>query len=482
MDSGGQQASDVASITVNPEGFASLEVRVAASTDDAEESPTGGVSRASSDLEMVFDGGGDQTVGLRFNGVDIPPGSTVTSATIQFQTDETHSGATSLTIQGEATDDALTFSGTNGDISSRARTTSTVPWSPAPWTTKGLAGPDQLTPDIATVIQEIVSRSGWASGNSLAIIITGTGERVAEAFDGVPAAAPLLRVGYLVDPDYNAVPSASNVQIAGTPIVGEQLTGTYAYSDGEGDPEGSSLYQWLRDGTPIPGGTTQSYTLAAEDEGALIVFEVTPVAATGASPGALAQSAALGPVVASGGGGFVLDVRVSGSTDDAEEKASGGMRLSSSDLELVYDGGDQTVGMRFNAVTIPRGATITNAAIQFQADEIHSVTTSLTLHGQATDNAATFAGGTGNISSRATTTASVPWSPAHWTVKGEAGPAQLTPDIAGIIQEIVNRPGWSSGNSLVIIITGTGERAAEAYDGVPAAAPLLHVEYSLQPS
>ncbi len=46
-----------------------------------------------------------------------------------------------------------------------------------------------------------------------------------------------------------------------------------------------------------------------------------------------------------------------------------------------------------------------------------------------------------------------------------------------MIQEIVTRPGWASGNSLAIIITGTGHRTAEAYDGVPARAPLLHIEY-----
>ncbi len=69
------------------------------------------------------------------------------------------------------------------------------------------------------------------------------------------------------------------------------------------------------------------------------------------------------------------------------------------------------------------------------------------------------------------------WSPVPWTTRGEAGPDQQTPDVASIIQEIVNRPGWSSGNSLVIIITGTGERVAESYNGDSSGAPLLHVDY-----
>jgi uncharacterized repeat protein (TIGR02543 family) len=52
--------------------------------------------------------------------------------------------------------------------------------------------------------------------------------------------------------------------------------------------------------------------------------------------------------------------------------------------------------------------------------------------------------------------------------------------MASVIQEIVNRPGWSSGNALVVIITGSGERVAESHDGDPDGAPLLHVVYPEQ--
>ena len=43
--------------------------------------------------------------------------------------------------------------------------------------------------------------------------------------------------------------------------------------------------------------------------------------------------------------------------------------------------------------------------------------------------------------------------------------------------EVVARPGWSSGNSLVVIITGTGSRTAESFDGDAAGAPVLYVEF-----
>lgn len=174
---------------------------------------------------------------------------------------------------------------------------------------------------------------------------------------------------------------------------------------------------------------------------------------------------------------ITIEVRVNSGYDDAEEKASGSMNRTSSDLELVYDGGDQTVGMRFNGVDIPQGAAITDAYVQFQVDEINSGITSLIIQGENIDNASAFTSSNGNISSRAKTTAAVSWFPVPWTTTGAAGPDQRTPNIASVIQEVVNRPDWYSGNSLVIIITGTGERTAEAYDGDSNGAPLLYVEY-----
>ncbi len=59
------------------------------------------------------------------------------------------------------------------------------------------------------------------------------------------------------------------------------------------------------------------------------------------------------------------------SSDDAEQRLSGQMTLTSTDLELVTDGTNvQEVGMRFTNVQIPPGAQITSASIQFTVDEV----------------------------------------------------------------------------------------------------------------
>jgi sugar lactone lactonase YvrE len=175
----------------------------------------------------------------------------------------------------------------------------------------------------------------------------------------------------------------------------------------------------------------------------------------------------------------VFEKRITNGSDDAEEEPTGGrVGLGSSDLELVTDGPNvQTVGLRFTGVAIPAGAAIQNAWIQFQVYEATSVTTNLSIRGELTSNAAPFLTSDGNISLRSDTAAAVNWSPVPWLNTGEQSAAQKTPPLTAIVQEIVSRPGWASGNAMVFTIQGSGERVAEAVDGDPTGAALLHVEY-----
>jgi len=184
--------------------------------------------------------------------------------------------------------------------------------------------------------------------------------------------------------------------------------------------------------------------------------------------------------------GDVLEVRVAAGEDDSEEDvATGVIDLTSSDLEITEEGEpalNQLVGMRFNNIDIPQGAIITNAYVQFQVDEIDVPSDNRPgtkfLRGEAVDNAAAFSDAAFDISSRPTTSAEASWDWPEWLTEDEEGPDQQTSDIAAVIQELVDRPGWASGNSLALIITGSGENCAEAFEGEADAAPLLHVEFT----
>ncbi|MGI9604623.1 MAG: Ig-like domain-containing protein, partial [Acidimicrobiales bacterium] len=212
-----------------------IDIRIDAGSDDAEERQNTGMSVTSSDLEMTFDVGGDQTIGLRFNNVAVPPNATIVSAWLQFTVDEAHSGPTTLTVQGQASDNPATFQTINGNITSRPFTTAAVPWVPPAWNVIGEAGPAQRTPDISSVVQEIVSRPGWAQGNSLALFVSGTGERVAESFNGKPASAPLLHLEVSTTPPPNDPPDAVD-DVVVTP---EDVAATFGVTGNDSDPNGN---------------------------------------------------------------------------------------------------------------------------------------------------------------------------------------------------------------------------------------------------
>jgi hypothetical protein len=113
-----------------------------------------------------------------------------------------------------------------------------------------------------------------------------------------------------------------------------------------------------------------------------------------------------------------FEKRVSNGNDDAEENQAGtSVSLDSSDLEMVNDGsrGNQTIGLRFQNVAIPKGTvedpvTITNAYIEFTIDESNSDGTSLSIWGEDMDNPSAFANSGNKISGRTKTTNFATWS------------------------------------------------------------------------
>lgn len=110
--------------------------------------------------------------------------------------------------------------------------------------------------------------------------------------------------------------------------------------------------------------------------------------------------------------------------------------------------------LRFTNVTIPKGATILSAKVTLNSGSGPLASgANLKLQGIAEDNTADYST---DPSSRALTTASVLW---HGFTQSGFGVYQDSPDITSIIQEIVNRTGWASGNALGIAIPDDGSAA-----------------------
>ncbi|MCH7558476.1 MAG: LamG domain-containing protein [Planctomycetes bacterium] len=195
-------------------GAFTVEVRVAATNDDAEEHISAGnmESMTSSDLELGHEGVAGatslQSVGVRFTGVGIPKDVTIRKAWVQFTADdinnERHIPPVSVIIEGELSPNPVEFTSIDRDISSRATTTASEVWDIPMWTAVRSAGPDERTPDISSIIQEIIDQDGWASGNAMVVIFRDNpanpsqGTREAEAFDGESSSAALLHIEYTV--------------------------------------------------------------------------------------------------------------------------------------------------------------------------------------------------------------------------------------------------------------------------------------------
>jgi hypothetical protein len=133
--------------------------------------------------------------------------------------------------------------------------------------------------------------------------------------------------------------------------------------------------------------------------------------------------------------------------------------------------------LRFQSLYIPRGAQIDAAYLEFTVDEAYSVTSAVDVRAEAADTANAFTSTGFNLTTRSLTAASVAWSIPAWPT---VGATQRSPDISAALQEVIARNGWTPNASVVFVISGTGHRTAEAYEGLPGAAALLHVEYSTQ--
>ncbi len=453
-----------------------VQVVVAAGIDDVEERPNGNVATSSSDLELADDRSQTQTVGLRFTDVAIPAGAIIQSASVQFRSDEVTVGAADLSIAAEKTANAPAFTSASGNVTSRPTTAQAVPWVPAPWPTVNAAGADQRTPDLSPIVQEVVLQPGWTAGNALVLLIDGSGTRTADSYEG--GYATVLSIEYQLGGGLPNQPptvdaGADRTEVA-TALPHSTTVSAVVDDDGLPDPPATVGTVWSQ----VSGPATASILTPSS-----VTSDVTfPAAGTyrlrlTADDSQLTGSDDIDITVVAPGGPVIVERNVLVGSDDAEEAPAGSVQLNSSDLELVVDKGlTQTVGIRFTDIDIPAGAQIDAAYIQFRSDEVSTGAADLVIQGQATPNPATFANTAQNISLRPRTTSSVPWAPAAWTAKNQVGPAQRTPDLSAVVAALVGQGGWTSGNAMAFIITGTGARTADSVNG--GWAPMLHIEWS----
>ncbi|GGW86100.1 PilC/PilY family type IV pilus protein [Alteromonas halophila] len=163
-----------------------------------------------------------------------------------------------------------------------------------------------------------------------------------------------------------------------------------------------------------------------------------------------------------------------GSSKDNVEERGNGYDSTGSELTLNDDYNDY-IGFRFNDVNIPQGAVISEAYLEFTAyDTDRWRSASMRIRGVATDDADDFHPhrryDVRNLPKTSGFTWNMPAFYRNYDVQ--------SPDVTSILSQIINRPGWSPGNSLAFVLSDfDGVRGAYSYNGRPSSAPRLVVKF-----
>lgn len=534
-------------------GSGSVDLRVSAINDAAFEED----GRVDDDQELELhwkddepsDGNGADDnghFGVRFTGVNIPQGATITAAHIELTVQSQESSSTAqIDIRTQQVDNATAFAGGNtSDISTRFSGGSEVSnWSPP----NSSSGTTLSTPDLSAIVQDIVSRGGWTSGNSMAFIFqndvnvrrdyhsygstnnASQRPRLVVSYTGaatpaqnqvvalhfptvdIPKDAPILSATLTFtasssasgatswtiqadNTDSSAALAASNGNF-NSPT--RDLTGPTTTWDAASSPaltdfvaetayttvDFSNVVQGIVDRANWCGGNAMTILIDADSglrnvysyDGSSTKAPVLNVSYDATSPG-------LGCVQKT------ETAQISSDTDDAEQNGSS-MDRTSGDLDL----GEKIVGVRFQGVDVPKDATILSAFIDFTADGTNTSGAGPTVNivGQAHDNAPAFSSSNNDLSGRTATTANVNWALDAVSPAANSGPSgadgpwdaddevHTTPDLKTIVQEIVNRSNWASGNNMVFRFSDVGSttREAQSRDDSGTQAPRLRISY-----
>lgn len=190
--------------------------KVSTGYDDAEETiSSGDISRSSSDLDIGNNKGDQTAAGIKFNTISIPKEATILGAYLQFTVASYPDGNPVVcTIYGEKSTNPLSYSSSDYNITSRQHTSTFSEWTPnnwgyESWYPQGDALDSERSPNIKSIIEEIITQPDWHTNNSMAFIIygSGAGQREAASYNAGSFDAPELIIHYTTE---NSLPNRQN--------------------------------------------------------------------------------------------------------------------------------------------------------------------------------------------------------------------------------------------------------------------------------
>lgn len=184
---------------------------------------------------------------------------------------------------------------------------------------------------------------------------------------------------------------------------------------------------------------------------------------------------------ASGNALTIIQTHESG--NDRRAKSYNNSSSEAAKLHISYQplGGGyehQRIGLRFQNVTIPRGATVTKAYIALTPSKTNTPDAGLPMEIQLEDvgDAGEFTTTAGDLTA-ASYLSSISWTAGDWVQDQTV----QTPSLVSAVQQIVNRGDWCGGNAMAFSISPTSittlSRSAYSFDDGTSREPRLVVEY-----
>ena len=488
------------------------------------------VLRGNSDLEVTHDDGNGarpHALGLRFTGVQVPDGATITNAYITMKVDNVGAGGVALmNITGEY-GESDPFADIYQDVTNRTRTTSSVNWdldNPA-------GSAFVVSPSLTSVVQDIVDHPNWKGDGTLISDMTFiieprdinvVAEHDLQAYDRGDF-APTLTVEYYVGtppeerdavtglrfstvdiPKGATIKSAyidfvvaetdstreTNLLIAGelapNPVTYSDLAKIAGRSRTTAEVEWNAIEAWttnnatkstpdlaaiVQEITNQPdwcGGNAMAFMVAGKGLRSAWAYD----AQNGLQPVLRVQYDKSTVVPGQSCARATMAKQVVHTRQDVEEDRSS-VWVHSNDLD--FQSTSRHVGVRFTDLPLPKNAKITEAYIEFSSWWNYSGNTTMKVQIEQIDDSPEFENRNGTVDSRTWSTAvdwniTEDWSEWQWV---------RTVDISSLVQSAVNRGGWILGNSMAFRVwksSGTTRRAI-AFNYDPVWAPRLVVHY-----
>ncbi|MEJ2682082.1 MAG: VWA domain-containing protein [Gammaproteobacteria bacterium] len=476
-----------------------------------------------------------QINGLRYFDLNIPTGASIANAWLEFTSPTSgYTGDISIEISAQSADNPARFTGNDSDLDTRyqnERSSNTVVWGISNSQNWDM-GQVYRSPNLRDVVQEIVDRADWDANDAMVFLVkglSGNGQRAGTLYRNdssstqgstgsntklvveystsssttqtvtglrfqqvnIPQGATVTaaRINFFASIAHSTVDGlklrirAENTDNAApftaTPFslsaraktaseviwepdsdwpLGESLTG----------PDVTSLVQQVVNRTDWCGNNALA-----------LYLEPTADSPVGwrdayAFDDALEQHAELVVSFSGGESGCINQIwsqRVNSAEDDAEEPPGRRSRADNRSTDLDIESSIVS-GIRFENIPAVQGGTILEAYLDVTASGNNSGNMSFTIRGHDDDNAPAFVNARRNITKRSQTSASVTWTPPDFV----NAQVYRSPNLASIVQEIVDRSNWSVGNSLALILTASSsstDRDISTFEAGPGVAPKL---------